>query len=1058
MTELELLTRIYAAVSRGEDLAGVIRLAAEGAKSLFSGHAATVYFLENDKQHLIPQNWSLPESLTRKIEKLVGFEVRGLRLPVIEGGHYWRTIHERSAFLLATPEEIAGLVGELAGDHPALRKLIPVIARLLGYRSVLTAPLIAGDEIVGVIDVGSKVELGSEDLERFERLASALSIAIANVRLLQRTMRSEALFRSILEGAHAGILMLDEDYRILYVNEPLTRIFGWEREDAIGHDFREFLDEESRDLVAERYRRRQAGEEVPSRYEFNVVRKDGKKRRVEISATAIRDPSGGVRTIAQILDITDRVQAEEELKESEAKYRSLIEDVLDSSSVGVFILDSDFGVVWINRALERYFGLRREEVLGRDKRELIRTRIKDIFEDPDGFAEKVLSSYEGNTYVQHFECHVLPGPGREERWLEHWSQPIRSGRYAGGRVEHYTDITVRKKLEASLRESEEQMRLIIETSPDAIFSVDSRGRFLSVNRVMVERLGYSEEEFLRMNVRDVIAPESLHRLAPRVERVLSGEALHEIGEYEVVGKNGQRFWIAANSAPLRKDGKIIGFLGIARDITAQVELQRRLSAIRALGRKLVLLQDEQKIAQATVEAARELLGMEDCSLYLVNEGGDRLSLKACLREVPDELRELPLDSERGIIAAAARSGETIYLPDVSHDPRYLLGKADSRSEVCIPLKLRGRVIGVLNAEGPRQDAFTGGDQRLLETLAAAAAVALENARLFTSLRRSEEQFRSVAESAADAIVIGDGEGKVVFWNKAAQEIFGYTAEEIVGRSIALLMPERFRRVFLKRMEQRRNTGEVTGIRGRVIQTGLRKDGSEFPAEFSCAAWKVGDEMFSTAIIRDITERMAAEEVLKESYERLQRTLEGIIEALGAAIELRDPYTAGHQQRVGELAVAIAEEMGLPTDKVEAIRYAALVHDIGKLAVPAEILAKPSALTDTESALIKFHPQQAYEILKGIDFPWPVADIVLQHHERLDGSGYPQGLKGEELVLEARILAVADVVEAMSSHRPYRPALGIDAALDEIRKSKGKLYDPDVVDACLAAFKGGFTFA
>ncbi|HHK67048.1 MAG TPA: GAF domain-containing protein, partial [Candidatus Acetothermia bacterium] len=180
MTELELLTRIYAAVSRGEDLAGVIRLAAEGAKSLFSGHAATVYFLENDKQHLIPQNWSLPESLTRKIEKLVGFGVRGLRLPVIEGGHYWRTIHERSAFLLATPEEIAGLVGELAGDHPALRKLIPAIARLLGYRSVLTAPLIAGNEIVGVIDVGSKVELGSEDLERFERLAIAMLRALAS--------------------------------------------------------------------------------------------------------------------------------------------------------------------------------------------------------------------------------------------------------------------------------------------------------------------------------------------------------------------------------------------------------------------------------------------------------------------------------------------------------------------------------------------------------------------------------------------------------------------------------------------------------------------------------------------------------------------------------------------------------------------------------------------------------------------------------------------------------------------------------------------------------------
>ncbi|HDJ30241.1 MAG TPA: HD-GYP domain-containing protein, partial [Candidatus Acetothermia bacterium] len=209
---------------------------------------------------------------------------------------------------------------------------------------------------------------------------------------------------------------------------------------------------------------------------------------------------------------------------------------------------------------------------------------------------------------------------------------------------------------------------------------------------------------------------------------------------------------------------------------------------------------------------------------------------------------------------------------------------------------------------------------------------------------------------------------------------------------------------------------------------------------------------------DITERMAAEKALKDSYEKLERTLEGIVEALGAAIELRDPYTAGHQRRVAELAVAIAEEMGLPTEKVEATRYAALVHDIGKLAVPAEILAKPAALTDTEFSLIKFHPQQAYDILKEIDFPWPLAEIVLQHHERLDGSGYPNGLKGDEILLEARIIAVADVVEAMSSHRPYRPALGIEAACDEIKAKRGRLYDPDVVDACVSLFEKGFSFA
>jgi len=187
--------------------------------------------------------------------------------------------------------------------------------------------------------------------------------------------------------------------------------------------------------------------------------------------------------------------------------------------------------------------------------------------------------------------------------------------------------------------------------------------------------------------------------------------------------------------------------------------------------------------------------------------------------------------------------------------------------------------------------------------------------------------------------------------------------------------------------------------------------------------------------------------LEQSFEELRRSLKGTIHALVLAVEMKDPYTAGHQRWVAGLACAIAREMSLSGEKIEGIRMAGLVHDIGKLSVPAEILSKPSQLTGTEFDLLKAHPQVAYDILKAIDFPWPVAEIVLQHHERMDGSGYPQGLKGDDILFEARILAVADVVEAMLSHRPYRPALGIDKAMEEIRKNKGKLYDQDVVAAC-----------
>jgi putative two-component system response regulator len=192
--------------------------------------------------------------------------------------------------------------------------------------------------------------------------------------------------------------------------------------------------------------------------------------------------------------------------------------------------------------------------------------------------------------------------------------------------------------------------------------------------------------------------------------------------------------------------------------------------------------------------------------------------------------------------------------------------------------------------------------------------------------------------------------------------------------------------------------------------------------------------------------------LKATLKLLRRALGASIEALAAAAEARDPYTAGHQRRVANLAQAIATEMALSTDDIEAVHMAGAIHDIGKIRVPSEILNRPGKLTDIEMQLIRMHPEVGYEILKLIDFPWPVAEIERQHHERLDGSGYPRGLRGDEILMPARIIAVADVVEAMTSHRPYRPALGLDAALDEIVKGKGILYDASAVDACVRLFR------
>jgi HD-GYP domain-containing protein (c-di-GMP phosphodiesterase class II) len=262
-----------------------------------------------------------------------------------------------------------------------------------------------------------------------------------------------------------------------------------------------------------------------------------------------------------------------------------------------------------------------------------------------------------------------------------------------------------------------------------------------------------------------------------------------------------------------------------------------------------------------------------------------------------------------------------------------------------------------------------------------------------------------------------------------------------------------RLAFTRAMEE---SNEVKGYELRL----KRKDGSGLWVSINARAVRdgTGKVLYYEGQSEDITPRKLSEEKLRETLESLRKAVGTTIQVMVSAVETRDPYTAGHQKRVTDLARTVAQELGLAQETIEGIRMAGSIHDLGKISVPAEILSKPTTLSEIEFALIQAHSQYGYEILKNVESPWPLADIVLQHHERMDGSGYPQGLKGEAILLEARILAVADVVESFASHRPYRPGHGLAAALEEIEQKAGVLYDRRVVEACLRLFREkGFVF-
>lgn len=327
-------------------------------------------------------------------------------------------------------------------------------------------------------------------------------------------------------------------------------------------------------------------------------------------------------------------------------------------------------------------------------------------------------------------------------------------------------------------------------------------------------------------------------------------------------------------------------------------------------------------------------------------------------------------------------------------------------------------------------------------------------------KERENWLSTVLDSINEAVIATDKEGLVTFMNSAAESLTELNLKYVYGQDFE----KTFNIISSKRLYLPKKDSKISPARkemnpclNQAILINKRR--KEIPIDQSYAPIRdhKGNILGSVLVLRDNSEKKNAEKKLRQSYEKLRKAFDGTIQTISFIMEKRDPYTASHQRRVSQLVLVISESMGFSKDQIEGIHTAARIHDIGKILLPSDILNKPGELTELEYNMIKTHPKIGYDILKTIEFPYPIAQIILQHHERMNGSGYPQGLKGENILLEARILGVADVVEAMYSYRPYRAALGIERALREISQNKRRLYDPDVVDTCIKIFKKGFNF-
>jgi PAS domain S-box-containing protein/putative nucleotidyltransferase with HDIG domain len=563
-----------------------------------------------------------------------------------------------------------------------------------------------------------------------------------------------------------------------------------------------------------------------------------------------------------------------------------------------------------------------------------------------------------------------------------------------------------------------RLALVAASSHDAIFSRDLEGTITSWNAAAEALYGYAAEEAIGRDGTTLQTPGHRGETKALIKRLLQGARGFGFATQHL-RRDGSQVDVVLSLSPVRgAGGEIAGITIISHDVSEQARAERELR------------ESEEKFA-AAFQASPDLMmitRLSDGLVLEINEGFTRLLGYARAETVGRTISELSIWAD-----PQARPD---FVP--SHEESGQIGEFETT--------LRGKDGTLLTGLYSARTMEVQGEATILSVVHDIT----EHKQAEEALRESEARYRGYVDNAPYGVFVSDENGRYLEVNQAAAELTGYAPEELVQLSIADVVAPESHEWGQQHFARLLRTGHSSGD-----GVFLRKDGTSFPARVDAVRLTATRYL---GFIVDVGEQQRAAAELETSAARLKQALTATVAALSATTELRDPYTAGHQRRVAELAGAIAAGLGWDEARIEMVTTAGLLHDVGKIIVPAEILSRPGRLSELEMEIIRQHAAASAALIAGIEFGGPVAAIVNQHHERLDGSGYPQGLRGENILPEARILAVADVVEAMSSHRPYRPALGMDVALAEVREHAGEKYDADIVTVCVRLVEDqGFQF-